>query len=99
MGIAKKLDHFGATLRHNSFPHWLTGRGYNHWCLTGMVTAMCTATISTLTLTTLLQDPLVQMVMQSDNVTYEDHSELLYRVKHVLNVRSSGPERALQAAG
>ena len=28
----------------------------------------------------------------------EDHSELLYRVKHVLNARSSGPELGLQAA-
>ena len=59
---------------------------------------MCTTTISTLTLATLLQDPLVQMVMRSDNVSDEDHSELLYRVKHALNTRSSRPEVGLQAA-
>jgi hypothetical protein len=59
---------------------------------------MCTTTISTLTLTTLLRDPLVQMVMRSDNVSDEDHSELLYRVKHALNARLSGPELTLQAA-
>jgi hypothetical protein len=63
-----------------------------------MVTAMCTTTISTLTLTTLLEDPLVQMMMRSDNVSDEDHSELLYRVKHVLSARSSGPELGLQPA-
>jgi hypothetical protein len=46
----------------------------------------------------LLQDPLIQMVMRSDNVSDEDHSELLYRVKHALNARSSRPEVGLQAA-
>ena len=49
---------------------------------------MCTMTISTLTLAGLLQDPLVQMVMRSDKVSEEDHSELLYRVKDSLTARS-----------
>ncbi len=65
---------------------------------TGMVTAMCTTTISTLTLASLLQDPLVQMVMRSDNVSAEDHSELLNRVKDSLMARSSAEEALLQAA-
>lgn len=59
---------------------------------------MCTTTTSTLTLATLLQDPLIQMVMRSDNVSAEDHSELLHRVKHSLTARSSGQEPALEAA-
>jgi hypothetical protein len=63
-----------------------------------MVTAMCTTTISTLTLTTLLQDPLVQMMMRSDNVSDKDHSELLYRVKKALNARSPGRELDLLPA-
>jgi hypothetical protein len=63
-----------------------------------MVTVMCTTTISTLTLATLLQDPLIQMVMRSDNVSEEDHSELLHRVKHSLTERSFERESALQAA-
>lgn len=65
---------------------------------TGMVTAMCTTTISTLTLASLLQDPLVQMVMRSDNVSAEDHSELLNCVKDSLMARSSAEEALLQAA-
>ena len=67
-------------------------------CSARTASSVYSAAISTLTLTTLLQDPLVQMVMRSDNVSDEDHSELLYRVKHVLIARSSGPELALQAA-
>jgi len=59
---------------------------------------MCTTTISTLTLASLLQDPLVQMMMRSDNVSQEDHSELLYRVQNSLIERSSLPEHALEAA-
>ncbi len=42
-----------------------------------MVTVMCTTTISTLTLAGLLKDPLIQLVMRSDNVSESDHSELL----------------------
>jgi hypothetical protein len=59
-----------------------------------MVTMMCTTTISTLTLTALLRDPLIQMVMRSDNVSYDDHSELLYRVKDSLVARAAAPEPA-----
>ncbi|HVY16664.1 MAG TPA: hypothetical protein VHB27_15675 [Rhodopila sp.] len=43
---------------------------------------------STLTLATLLRDPLVQLVMRSDNVSEKDHAELLYRVKGTLELRS-----------
>jgi len=62
------------------------------------VTVMCTTTISTLTLASLLQDPLIQMVMRSDNVSESDHSELLHRVKESLIARASLPEPALQPA-
>jgi hypothetical protein len=63
-----------------------------------MVTAMCTTTISTLTLAGLLQDPLIQMVMRSDNISESAHSELLHRVKDVLVARASVPDRVLQPA-
>ena len=53
---------------------------------------MCTTTISTLTLATMLRDPLIQMVMRSDNVSQEDHSELLYRVQDSLIARASLPQ-------
>jgi hypothetical protein len=64
----------------------------------GMVTAMCTTTISTLTLAGLMQDPLIQMVMRSDKVSESDYSELLHRVKDSLIARASQPQPALQAA-
>ncbi len=59
---------------------------------------MCTTTISTLTLAALLQDPLIQMVMRSDNVSDEDHSELLFRVKDSLVARAAMREAACQLA-
>ncbi|HBK05125.1 MAG TPA: hypothetical protein DDZ81_04595 [Acetobacteraceae bacterium] len=62
-----------------------------------MVTVMCTTTISTLTLATLLRDPLIQMVMRSDNVSEEDHSELLYRVQNSLIARGSLPQPMFEA--
>jgi hypothetical protein len=63
-----------------------------------MVTVMCTTTISTLTLASLLRDPLIQMVMRSDNVSEQDHSALLYRVQDSLIARADMQESALQAA-
>jgi hypothetical protein len=66
--------------------------------LMGMVTAMCTTTISTLTLAGLLQDPLIQMVMRSDKVSESDHSELLHRVKDTLTLRASQMEPAFEGA-
>lgn len=45
---------------------------------------MCTTTTNSLTLATLLRDPLVQLVMRSDNVSEEDHSALMFRVQQVL---------------
>jgi hypothetical protein len=56
--------------------------------LTGMVSRMCTLTTGALTLTMMLQDPLIRLVMHSDNVSEEDHSELLYRVKQLLSARA-----------
>ena len=72
------------------------GSSYTAKCLTGMVTAMCTATISTLTLVSLLKDPLIQLVMRSDNVSDKDYSELLYRVKDSLIARAATPQPALE---
>jgi len=48
---------------------------------------MCTTTISTLTLTTMLHDPLIQLVMRSDNVSEQDHAALLHRVQKSLLTR------------
>jgi hypothetical protein len=64
---------------------------------TGMVTGMCTTTISTLTFASLLQDPLILMVMRSDNVSVADQSELLHRVKDSLIARSYVQEPTLEA--
>ncbi len=55
---------------------------------------MCTITISTLTLASLLQDPLILMVMRSDNVSVADQSKLLHRVKDSLIARSYLPDAA-----
>jgi hypothetical protein len=63
-----------------------------------MVTVMCTMMTSTLTLAGLLRDPLIQMVMRSDNVSESDHSALLYRVKDSLAARSCMQEDAFEEA-
>jgi hypothetical protein len=73
------------------------GSGYTAECSMGMVTVMCTTMISTLTMASLLQDPLILMVMRSDNVSQEDHSALLHRVQESLVARSFTQESALQA--
>jgi hypothetical protein len=52
---------------------------------------MCVMSDSTLTLATLLQDPLVQLMMRSDNVSEKDHSELLFRVRDTLRERIAVP--------
>lgn len=72
-------------------------RSNEFYCLTGMVTVMCTTTISTLTLAALLEDPLIQLVRRSDNVSEEDHSDLLFRVKNSLIARASVLAPAFQA--
>jgi hypothetical protein len=59
---------------------------------------MCTTTITTLTFAGLLKDPLIQMVMRSDNVSYSDHSELLHRVQESLIARDPSVEPTLQTA-
>jgi hypothetical protein len=48
---------------------------------------MCAMAEGSLTLATLLHDPLVQLVMRSDNVSEKDHMELLFRVKGTLEMR------------
>jgi hypothetical protein len=49
---------------------------------------MCAMAEGSLTLATLLHDPLVQLVMRSDNVSEKDHMELLFRVKGTLEMRN-----------
>lgn len=50
---------------------------------------MCMTTISTLTLTGMLQDPLIRLVMHSDGVSEQDFSELLFRTKQTLLARDT----------
>jgi hypothetical protein len=75
--------------------------GYNPVARTGMVKIMCMTTMSTLTLTGLLQDPLTKLVMRSDGVSEEDFSALLQRVQDSLIARSALPrlETGQLAAG
>jgi hypothetical protein len=53
------------------------------------MTGMCMTTASTLTLTGMLRDPLIRLVMRSDGVSEEDFSELLFRVKDTLMARDA----------
>ncbi len=59
---------------------------------------MCTTTISTLTLASLLHDPLIQMVRLSDNVSELEHAELLHRVQDKLIERAAVRDSALEHA-
>jgi hypothetical protein len=59
---------------------------------------MCTPTDRTLTLAQLLQDPLVRLVMQSDNVSEQDHSALMLRVQECLMARASFTPPPLQTS-
>jgi hypothetical protein len=52
-----------------------------------METAMCTTTAGTLTLATMLTDPLIRAMMHSDRVSEDDHAALLFRVKDRLVAR------------
>jgi hypothetical protein len=58
---------------------------------------MCTMTDGTLTLATLLNDPLIQLVMRSDNVSEKDYSALMFRVQESLIARASLPQPELRA--
>jgi len=57
---------------------------------------MCKTMEGTLTLAMLLQDPLVRLVMQSDNVSEEDHSALMFRVQECLMARAAFTPPTLQ---
>ena len=48
---------------------------------------MCMTSTGTLTLSAMLTDPLIRMVMRSDGVSEEDFSALLFRVKDALEQR------------
>ena len=48
---------------------------------------MCATTSGTLTLATMLTDPLIQAVMRSDRVSQHDYAALLFRVKDSLAER------------
>jgi hypothetical protein len=45
---------------------------------------MCATTFGTLTLASMLTDPLIQAVMRSDGVSERDYATLLFRVKDTL---------------
>jgi len=77
---------------------YLVAVGQPALILTGMVTRMCKTTISTLTLNTMLDDPLIKLVMRSDKVSEEDHSQLLLRVKQSLLARAAAPEPLFHSA-
>lgn len=57
---------------------------------------MCTTTFGTLTLASMLSDPLIQAVMRSDNVSERDYEAMLFRVKDTLAERDWQVEPALQ---
>ncbi len=59
---------------------------------------MCETTGCTLTLAALLEDPLVRLVMRSDNVSETDHSALLIRVQKSLIARASMMEPVSRAS-
>jgi hypothetical protein len=48
---------------------------------------MCTTTIGTLTLASMLTDPLIQAMRHSDGVSESDYAALLFRVKDALSER------------
>lgn len=50
---------------------------------------MCMTTISTLTMNAMLQDPLIKLVMRSDNVSEQDYSAMLHRVQQSLIARTA----------
>ncbi len=50
---------------------------------------MCTTTSGTLTLATMLTDPLIRAMMRSDHVSEDDHAALLFRVKDRLAEREA----------
>ena len=72
----------------------LNGSSYNPVAQTGMVIVMCMLTVSALTLTGLLQDPLTKLVMHSDGVSERDFSELLLRVQDTLIARAASAHQA-----
>jgi hypothetical protein len=57
--------------------------------------AMCMTTTGTLTMSALLTDPLIRMVMRSDGVSEDDFTALLFRVKDTLEQRY-GSEATLE---
>jgi hypothetical protein len=63
--------------------------GYTPCGANEKVTAMCTMTISMLTMAGMLQDPLIRLVMHSDGVSEQDMSNLLNRVKDSLEAREA----------
>ena len=45
---------------------------------------MCTTTFGTLTLASMLNDPLIQAMMRSDGVSEDEYAALLFRVRNTL---------------
>jgi hypothetical protein len=59
---------------------------------------MCPTTFCTLNLAALLKDPLIRLVMSSDNVSEIEHSALMFRVRQALIARASIPKPAARTA-
>jgi hypothetical protein len=57
---------------------------------------MCMTTSGTLTLASMLDDPMIQAMMRSDGVSEHDHAALLFRVRNTLADRN-GADRAVEA--
>jgi hypothetical protein len=52
---------------------------------------MCGLAYSTLTLDSMLSDPLILEMMRSDGVSEREHAALMQRVKDTLTVRETAP--------
>jgi len=69
---------------------------------------MCMTTSATLTLASMLTDPMIHAMMRSDGVSEHDHAALLFRVRNTLADRDgadrdgadrAGADRAAEAQG
>ena len=76
----------------DTITHHHAGERRLHSCgANGKGDRMCTTTEGTLTLSAMLHDPLIRLVMRSDGVSEKDLSDLLLRVKDTLVARASLP--------
>jgi len=71
--------------------------GVDRAVVLGKVLAIYVRDDCVLELTTMLQDPLIKLVMRSDNVSEAEHSALLYRVQESLAARADTTELFVSA--